>query len=169
MYKALGVILLVVGCVYYIYTLICDRKEKLQNLKEIKKAIICFEQELSFSVPEIVVLCEKASNVTNGEVSRMFADIGENLRREKNTDFGMAWENVQISKENFDNETKDVLQGLFYEFGKKSLEIELANLKRVQTFLEEKENTEAKKYAEERKLICTLGVAFCATVIVIAI
>lgn len=169
MYKALGVILLSVGCVYYIYILINERKEKLRNLKEIKKAVICFLQELSFNMPEITVLCEKASDRTEGEISRLFSDTAKNLRQDKNTDFYMAWESARNGNELFGKEAADTLCGFLKNFGKKSLEIEMANLERVLASLEETEKLSEKKYAEDKKLICTLGAAFCATVIIIAI
>lgn len=169
MYKALGVIILSVGCVYYIYTLIYERKEKLKNLKEIKKAIICFKNEITFSLPEIADLCEVASDRTDGEISRILSDTAKNLRQDKNIDFCTAWQRVQNNTELLNSEANDTLRGFFGDFGKKSLEIEVSNLERLLIFLEEREKLEEKKYAEERKLICTLGVAFCTTVIIIAI
>ena len=169
MYKTLGVILLTAACIYYIYMMIYERREKLRNIKEIKKAVVCFEHELSFSMPEIAVLCETASSRTDCEISRIFSDMAEVLRQDKNTDFYTAWEKVRNGKELFNIETENLLRGFFGDLGKKSLEIELSNIERVQKSLEEQEKHEEKKYAEERKLICTLGAAFCATVIIIAI
>ena len=168
MYKALGVILLAVGCVYFIYMMIYERKEKLYNLKEMKKAIICFKNELEFSMPEIAILCEKTSERTEGEISRILADVAKSFHRDRNLDFHTAWEKAK-KNELFNGETKEILDGFFCDFGKKSLELELSNLERVLRSLEERENAEEKKYTEERKLICTLGAAFCATVIIIAI
>ncbi len=169
MHKALGVILLSVGCVYYIYMLIKERKSKLQNLKEIKKAIVFLKNELSFNMTEIADLCEITSSKTEGEISQIFADTAKNLRKDTNIDFYDSWKKAQKNRELFNVEANDILKGFFGDFGKKSLEIELSNIERVLTSLEEKEKSEEKKYAEERKLICTLGVAFCATIVIIAI
>ena len=169
MCKALGIIMTFFSCACFLYRIVNERREQTNNLKEIKKAVIYLKNELAFSMPEMISLCEKTAKKTTGEISLIFERVSEYMCEDSCVDFYSAWQRACGEKKLFSPETERAVTELFAEFGKKTLDIELHNVSRVQHILEEREKEEEKKYMTDRKLIYTLGVAFCTVTVIIAI
>lgn len=167
--KIVGMLLLIISAISCICNQLCTKKEKVENLREMRRAILYITQEIQFSMSDVSTLCEKTAQIIKGEVSNIFNSIADILNAESNTDFYTAWKKVCGEKEFFSEKAEIVLSELFCEFGKKSLEAEVENMKRARHILEETEKEEEKKYHSDRKLICTLGVSACCAVIIVLI
>ena len=169
MYKALGIVLVFLSLGIFSYKTVEKKRQQLINLKEFRRALGFLKNELSFSMPEISVLCKKVSNNTAGEISSLFKSIEHKILTDSRVDFSTAWKantdkNVLFSPD----ATKEILN--FVEnFGKKTLDIELENIKRCEKALEELTQEENDKYIKEKKLIYTFGAALGAVIVILGI
>lgn len=169
MYKAFGIGLISLSLGIFSYKTVERKKQCLLNLKEFRRALKILENELSFSMSEISFICTKISDMTSGEISDLFKRIMKALKDNSSTDFFTAYKSAASQKLLFSKEVaKEVLN--FCEcFGKKTLDIELENIKRCQKHLEEAECEERKIYLKERKLIYTFTAAIGAVTVIIVI
>ena len=81
MYKALGIALVFLSLGILTYKKVEAKREHLINLKEFRKALLVLKNEMSFSIPEVPLLCEKVSSQTVGEISSVFKNIGKKLQK----------------------------------------------------------------------------------------
>jgi len=142
---------------------------KYENLKEIKKAITYLKQELSFSVSEISFLSKCMAENTKGEISHILGDVHTFLSEDKTLDFKDAWYKSKGDKSLFTFEAEKIVDSLFKDLGKRTLDIELENITKAEKRLEILESEEKEKYKKDKKLIYTLGVTACAVMLIVAI
>ena len=111
MLKALGIILVIFSLWLFAYIKVDVKRQRLTNLNEMKKALIPIRHELSFSMPEISLLCKKISNYTDSEVSLVFKQIQEMKEKDGGLDFVSAWQKAtnkrKLCIEDAEKETKE--------------------------------------------------------------
>lgn len=169
MYKALGIVLIFLSLGMFSYKTVDTKKQHLFNLKEFKRALIILENELNFSMPEISFLCKKISDMTSGEISDLFKKIVKILRDNSSMDFFTAYKSAVGQKMLFSKEVTKEILNFGESFGKKTLDIELENIKRCKKILEQTENEEREKYIKERKLIYTFTAAIGTVIFILGI
>ena len=127
MYKFIGITLVLISCIFFIMRKADAIKQRYKNLKELKKAVTYLKDEISFSAPEISVLCKKTADVTVGEVSMLFENCSQILQQDEKADFNSAILSAIGVNNLLSDEGKSVLFELSQNLGKKNLEIELKN------------------------------------------
>lgn len=169
MLKFTGLIMVVLACGSYVFTRTSAVKEKFENLCQIKSAVTYLKHEMSFSAPQINILCRKMAERTKGEVSQVLSVASDFLDQDKTLDFEKAWQKVKGTKELFSEEAESVVCDFFKNLGKKSIDIELDNIKKTEKNLEDLIIQEEEKTKKDIKLIYTLGGAACAAIVIMAI
>ena len=169
MYKAMGIVLVILSSGIFSYKMVEKKRQQLVNLKEFKKALVFIKNELSFSMPEISVLCRKVSEKTEGEISHLFNEIEKMIKNDNNTDFSAAWKSITREKNLFSSDAAGEVLNFVENFGKKTLDIELENIKRSEKVSEQLIKEENDKYIKEKKLIYTFGAAIGAVVVILGI
>ena len=169
MFKAIGLVLILISLAVFVFNKVENKKQKFLNFCEMKRAISFLKHELSFSAPELSLLCKRISDQTSGEISQVFKETKRQLEKESSIDFYTAWENAAGKRELFSEETQKIILELIKGLGKKSLDIEIENIEKTQKALETLEAEEKEKYLKERKLIYTLGTAAGAVILILAI
>ena len=148
MYKALGVVLIFLSLGAFLFKTVEMKKNQLLNLKEFKKALTLLKNELSFTMPEISQLLSTVSKKTSGEISYIFSAISEMLLKDSGT---------------------DEIYNFCKNFGKKTVDIEIENIKQCEKILECLINEESDKFIKDKKLIYTLGVSIGAVIVILGI
>lgn len=169
MYKALGVVLIFLSLGAFLFKTVETRKNQLLNLKEFKKALTLLKNELSFTMPEISQLLYTISQKTSGEISNIFNTISEILSKDSGVDFFTAWESVVGKRMLFSKEATDEIILFCKNFGKKTVDIEIENIKQCERTLECLINEESDKFIKDKKLIYTLGVSIGAVIVILGI
>ncbi len=169
MLKFTGIIMVVLACGGYALMRSGAVKEKFENLCQIKGAVTYIKHEMSFSAPQINILCRKMSEHTKGEVAKVLSVAADFLKEDKTLDFEKAWQKAKGSKELFSEETEVAVCDFFKNLGKKSIDIELDNIKKTEERLEALIIQEEEKTKKDVKLIYTLGGAACAAIVIMAI
>jgi len=169
MFKVIGIVMILVSCGIFTFSKVSVLTKKYENLKEIKKAIVCLKHELCFSVPEISVLCKVMAEKTKGEVSDVLHSAALRLEEDKTLDFETAWNDEKKNKELFSAETEKIVSTLFKDLGKMNLDIELDNIGIAEKRLEATEIEEREKYKKDKRLILTLGAALGALILIVVI
>lgn len=169
MYKALGIALVFLSLGILTYKKVEAKREHLINLKEFRKALLVLKNEMSFSIPEVPLLCEKVSSQTVGEISSVFKNIGKIVSNDSGITFLEAWNEATKEKELFtaraEKEVLDFLKG----FGKKTLEIELESIKRTQNVLDIMTEEENDIFQRDKKLTYALGTAVGLVIVILTI
>lgn len=169
MCKALGIVLVFLALGVFSYKTVKVKTRHLINLKEFKRALVFIKNELSFSMPEVSVLCKMVSEKTHGEISRLFYDMGKTLASDNNTDIFAAWcENTNEKNLFCDAANREVLN-FIQNFGRKTLDIELENIKATEIILEQLIQEEKDKYGKEKRLIYTLAASIGAVIVILGI
>lgn len=169
MYKIVGIALVVLSSGLFTYLKVERMREQFLNLKEIKKAITYLKHELTFSGDKISGLCKKISDNTSGPIAQIFMDIAEMLDGENNIDIFSAWQSKTCDKQLFSKQTEKEISDFFKNFGKKSIEIELENIKKTEDTLQMLISEEGEKLIKDKKLIYTISAALCAVIVILAI
>ncbi len=169
MYKALGIVLVILSSAIFSYMTVEKKRQQLTNLKELRKAFVFIKNELSFSMPEISVLCRKVSEKTEGETSHLFNEVAKMIKNDNNIDFSTAWKSSTREKNLFSPDATEEILSFVKNFGKKTLDIELENIKRFEKVLQQFTQEENEKFIKEKKLIYTLGAAIGAVVMILGI
>lgn len=169
MYKALGVVLIFLSLGAFLYQTVETKKKQLLNLKEFKKALTLLKNELSFTMPEISHLLSTVSQKTSGEISYVFSRIAEKLIKDTGIDFFTAWESAVGKRILFSKEATDEIFNFCKNFGKKTVDIEIENIKQYEKILECLINEESDKFIKDKKLIYTLGVSIGAVIVILGI
>jgi stage III sporulation protein AB len=169
MFKLAGIIMIVLSCGGYVFSRAQSIKEKCENLRQIKQAITYIKHEMSFSAPQIDVLAEKCAQNTKGEVSEVFSKCRELLDKDKTLDFYRAWHKAKANRDFLSEEADNVVCEFFKNLGKKSIEIELDNIKKTEEILAGLLLSEEEKTKKDAKLTYTLGGAVSAAVIIFAL
>ncbi len=169
MYKALGVVLIFLSLGAFLFKTVETKKTHLLNLKEFKKALTLLKNELSFTMPEISHLVSTISQKTSGEISYIFNAISEILIKDSGIDFFTAWETAVGKRMLFSKEATDEIFAFCKNFGKKTVDIEIENIKQYEKILEGIINEENDKFIKDKKLIYTLGVSIGAVIVILGI
>ena len=169
MFKLAGIIMIVLSCGGYVFSRAEAIKEKCENLRQIKQAITYIKHEMSFSASQIDVLAEKCANSTKGEVAEVFLKCAELLSYDRTSDFYKAWIKAKGSRVLFSEEADNAVCDFFRNLGKKSIDIELDNIKKTEEIIEGILLLEEEKTKKDAKLTYTLGCAACAAVIIFAL
>lgn len=169
MYKALGIVLIFLSLGVFSFKTVQTKKQRLFNLKEFKKVLTILKNELRFSMPEISSLCKKVCDMTSGEISYIFKNIANILRENSSTDFFAAWKSQTYENQFFSKEAMGEIVNFCESFGKKTLDIELENIKRCEKNLELLQNEEREKYLKDRKLIYTFTAAIGSVIVILGI
>lgn len=169
MYKALGVVLIFSSLGAFLYKTVETKKTHLLNLKEFKKALTLLKNELSFTMPEIFYLLSMVSEKTSGEISYIFSEMSKILIKDSGIDFFTAWEIAVDKRTLFSKEATDEIFGFCKNFGKKTVDIEIENIKQYEKILEGIINEENDKFIKDKKLIYTLGVSIGAVIVILGI
>ena len=167
MFKAVGIILILVSLGSFVLDKVENKKAIFLNFCQIKKALNFLKHELSFSTPEISKLCSKTSSHIEGEISDIFKELSDNLKH--NADFFTAWQTATKNKSLFSDNVNNIILDFVKAFGKKTLDIEIENIEKTLLALEMIETEEREKYIQDRKLIYTLGTAVGAVIIILVI
>ena len=169
MYKALGIVLIFSSLGFFSYKTVQTKRCCLLNLREFKKALTVLKNELGFSMSEISSLCKKVSDMTSGEVSSVFKSIEKTLNENSSADFFTAWNLQTCKKQLFSKEAMAEITNFCENFGKKTIDIELENIKRCEKNLEQLNEEEREKYIKDRKLIYTFTAAIGTVIVIIGI
>jgi len=169
MYKALGIVLIILSSGIYSYKTVEKKRQQLTNLKEFKKALFVIHDELCFSMSEISVLCKTVSKRTKGKISHLFYQMQAMIEFDNNTDFLSAWNNSTQDENLFSNDATREVLNFVENFGKKTLDIELENIKKCEKVLEQLIESEDERYIKEKKLIYTFGAAIGAVIVILGI
>ncbi len=169
MYKIIGIAMLLVsfGTIIFKKAMMIDKK--LENAKQIKKAITYIRGELSFSLPELPVLCRALSKELDGEVAFLFGEISKSLDENKTTDFFSSYKDAVLGRDLFSYECEKTVEYFFKNFGKKTLDIELDNINKTEQELELLILEEEQKSSQDKKLLYTLGASIAAVFIIFVI
>lgn len=169
MFKVLGVIFILFSLGVFTYRTVEQKKRQLTNLKEMKKAITFLKHELTFSMPEMATLCKKVAQKTEGDISKAFLNTEKIIHNDSSIDFSNAWQMTIEDKKLFSPAAEREILDFSKEFGKKTLEIELENLKKYESELHLLEENEKEKYLNDKKVTCTLGAAMGAVLVILVI
>lgn len=168
MFKTAGVIFVLVPLGIFMFNKVENKKEKYQNLCEMKRALAFLRHEMSFSAPELFLICQRISDETTGEISKIFHKLHNQLKEEPSTDFGQNF--CRLGGDSlFPDSVKKVILDFTKSLGKKSLDIEIENIAKTEKALETAEIEEKEKFLKERKLIYTLGIASGAVILILTI
>lgn len=168
MYKIIGILLVVGALSGFLYNQAQSMSREYENLKEMIKALTYLKQELSFSAGELWKVCRMIADRTKNDVSEAFFKTADILE-EKSSDFCTSWSEATQEMSLFSNNTQAVLSDLFYNLGKKSLDIELENIEKAKEILEQTEIYEREKTTKDKKLLYTLGVSAGLALVILAI
>ena len=169
MYKFAGIIMVASACAGYVFMRAAVIKSKYKNLCQIKKAITYLKHEMSFSAAQVGVLCKEMARQTKGEVSEALSEAAELLDKDKTLDFEKAWAKAKDTQKLFSDEVEEIVWEFSKSLGKKSIDIELDNIKKTEKRLENLIIQEEEKTKKDTKLIYTLGGAACAAIVILAI
>lgn len=169
MYKLAGIVMIVISCSGYVFMRAGAVKARYENLCCIKSAITYLKHEMSFSASQINVLCKKMAQQTKGKVSEVLSECARLLDGDKTLDFANGWIKAKGEKQLFCQEAENIVCDFFANLGKKSIDIELDNIKKTEERLEMLILGEEEKTKKDIKLIYTLGGAACAAVVIMAV
>ena len=169
MYKALGVVFIFLSLGVYLNKSVEEKRAEILNLKEFYKALTVLKNELKFSMPEMPHLLKKVSEKSSGKISYIFKEMEEKVTAKSDIDFFTAWESVTEGKTLFSKEASCVILNFCQNFGKKTLDIELDNIKKCENDLNELIKEESDKFKKDRKLIYTLGISIGAVIVILGI
>ncbi len=169
MLKTIGVGFILISLGMFLFNKVESKRQKYLNFCEIKRAVTFLKHELSFSAPELFLICEKISNETSGEISEIFHNIHNKLKSNPTIDFGKAFKEAVKNRVLFSESVEKTVSDFARTLGKKSLDIEIENISKAQAALQMLEAEEKEKYLKDKKLIYTLGLASGAVVLILAI
>lgn len=169
MYRIIGISLVVVSCGGFFWKKIQKLSEKYNNLKELKKAVTHMKHELSHSACELPLIFKKVSQLTDGEVSCVFKNIGLALTENEISDMKTVWQNSGGKELLLPDSARKVIEELIYNIGKKELDTEIEKIESAVVSLEQIEAEEREKTQKDKKLLYTIGVSFAAAVVILFI
>ena len=169
MCKALGIVLMFLSSGVFLFKEVEEKKSKLSNLKEFIKALVILKNELKFSVPELSHLLKLMSDKTSGKISYIFKEMKNKVTSESDVDLFSSFKSVTDGRDIFSKEATDVIADFCSGFGKKTIDIEIENIKRCERDLNAIIKEESDKFIKERKLIYTLGISIGMVIVILVI
>ena len=170
MFKALGIIMVFFSCVIFSFIKGEELKTKINNLREIKKALFLIKNELSFSNKELSGTLLEISKSVSGDVSRFFCYISDELTKDGGKDFGQAYLDAKenINKGRFiSKEAEKILDTFSFAVGKMSREAEIENVDKAISDLEQVLIYENENFLKTKKLIYSAGVGIGSAVVIL--
>lgn len=133
-------------------------KDRVIELKEIKKGLNIFETKIKYTyepVPDIFNEISKNLNENMGDIFKRASKEMESLSAK------LAWEKaVEESKTSMKKEDIDVVKGLGKLLGKTDIEGQVSQIELTNKFLDEQIETAKKEYLKNEKLYKTLRCSF---------
>lgn len=137
-------------------------KDRVIELKEIKKGLNIFETKIKYTyepVPDIFNEISKNLNENMGDIFKRASKEMESLSAK------LAWEKaVEESKTSMKKEDIDVVKGLGKLLGKTDIEGQVSQIELTNKFLDEQIETAKKEYLKNEKLYKTLRCSFRVSV-----
>ncbi|MBR4874397.1 MAG: stage III sporulation protein AB [Clostridia bacterium] len=172
MHKALGIIIVFFSCVIFSFIKGEELKTKINNLREIKKALFLIKNELSFSNKELSYALSEVSKNVSGDVSKFFGYISDELTKDKGKSFRQAYIDAKenINKDCFlSKEAERIVDAFSTSVGKMSREAEIENIDKAIVDLEQVLTCENENFLKTKKLIYSAGVGIGSAVVILFI
>ncbi len=161
MQKVIGAFFVIFSGVLLSWVRVLREKTKLQNLKEIQKALFYMKQEISFSGKILARIITEVAFRTDGEVGEFFKRLGEEVLKDETVSMFSCFLKAKEGKAFLPDEAERILEDFFKEVGSFSGELEDRHLDRTLTKLEQIETEAHECFLKNKKLNLTLGI--CAS------
>ncbi len=135
-------------------------KKRFENLKQLKRGLTIIKNEISFSSQEMENVAKELSEILDGDCAEAFFSISENLKENPCKSFGQAWSEAmdKMGKNAFlPVSAKKIMNEFAMKSGQMSKDIEIENIDKTITLLEEEIKAESRESEKNRKLIFSLG------------
>ena len=164
------IILLV--CIFFVSVLIgksIARKyyNRVQELKEMQRALNIFEEKIKFTYQPIPDVFEEIAESIKQNIGEIFKNAAEKMQF---LSAGEAWENaIDEAETKFNSEDIEILKGLSKMLGRTDLDGQVNEIRLTEKFIETKiEEAEFEK-RKNTKLFKTLGVTVGLTIVIVLI
>ena len=169
MRKIIGCILVVLSGLLFSLQWILRQKAKLENLKEMQKALFLMKQEISFSGAVLAEITNSIGLRVNGDVGRFFREMSEILSLNETASLLDCYQKAQDTKPLLSLQAERTLEDFFASAGTFSKSVEEVHIDRTITRLVALEQEATETLMKEKKFSVTLGLCASFSVVMILI
>ena len=130
--RLLGAFLILSGCGWFGFSMASAHRARENGLRQLIRAAEFMECELQFRQTPLPQLCHLTSNILNGELGRLFSELGERLDRRSYADVSACMDSVQYDHPNLPEGIGPILSELGQHLGQFDLAGQLSSLRSVQ-------------------------------------
>ncbi len=168
--QTIGIVLIFLSCILFVHQKAEGLIKTLQNVKQMKQALIYMKNEISFSSKALAEVTASLQYVLTGNIGQFFSQLSSYLSANETADFGQAWEHAKGcfgNKPFLPAAADSILTDFSRQAGKLPREAELENFEKTINDLDVEIANANETYPQKCKLIYTLGVCAATAVLIL--
>ncbi len=168
--KIMGIALIFFACILFSYEKATALKQELLHLKQMRKALMLFKNEISFSAKELLQMVNSLKGMLSDDMDLFFGDVESFLATHETADFGQAWTAAKQewkSKPFLSRSADRIMTSFSQQVGKMPREAELTHFDKTIDALDCEIAEAETSYEKNRKLIYTLGICVSTAVFIL--
>lgn len=169
MQKVIGAVCILISGVLFTSFRVLGEKVKLENLKEVQKALFFMKQEIAYSGKILTRIITEIASRTEGEVGAFFLRFGKELTKDEKIPISEGFFRAKGEKAFLSNEAESVVADFFKSVGTFSGELEEVHINAALEKLSRVEKEEHARFERNKKLTLTLGICTSFSVVMILI
>ncbi len=166
MYKLIGAVMVLGSCLAISIKQVRRIRRKNENINQMRRALFFLKNEICFSAKELWATSEELSLLLKGDAAAFFERISERLKADETLSFGAAWD-MEMDHTMLPQETMRYLSEFAARTGTLPREAETEHIAQAEQVLGQMLKEAQTRFAEQRKMIVSLGALSGAAMLVL--
>ncbi len=166
MYKFIGAVMVLGSCLAISLEQVRRIRRKNENINQMRRALFFLKNEICFSAKELWAASEQLSLMLKGDAADFFRRVSDRLKTDETLSFAVAWD-AEMDSAMLPKETIRYLSEFAAQTGTLSREAETEHVAQAEQMLGQMQKEAQTRFAEQKKMIVSLGALSGAAMLVL--